>query len=118
MKLLKKRQKKAHIMEIQLNGGSIADKVKFARDHLEKHVSVHQVFAQDEMIDVMTQTLFYLDARRPVVVHSPFSNLPRQVLTTFNHVNFVDKLSMIFVIMLRLTRFFLLQLFFFCGSIF
>jgi large subunit ribosomal protein L3e len=56
MKLLKKRQKKAHIMEIQLNGGSIADKVKFARDHLEKHVTVHQVFAQDEMIDVIGVT--------------------------------------------------------------
>ena len=56
MKLLKKRQKKAHIMEIQLNGGTIADKVKFARDHLEKHVSVHQVFAQDEMIDVIGVT--------------------------------------------------------------
>ena len=86
-------------------------------------VVTHQAAAlfsarRDEMIDVMTQTLFYLDARRPVVVHSPFSNLPRQVLTTFNHVNYVDKLSMSFVVMLRLTRFFLLQLFFLCGSIF
>jgi large subunit ribosomal protein L3e len=56
MKLLKKRQKKAHIMEIQLNGGSVADKVKFARDHLEKQVSVNQIFAQDEMIDVIGVT--------------------------------------------------------------
>merc|ERR550539_1351400 len=31
MKLLRRRQKKAHIMEVQLNGGSIADKVNFAR---------------------------------------------------------------------------------------
>lgn len=53
MKLLKKRQKKAHIMEIQLNGGTIADKVKFARDHLEKHIAISQVFSQDEMIDVI-----------------------------------------------------------------
>merc|ERR1711915_765597 len=30
VKLLRKRIKKAHIMEIQLNGGSIADKVDFA----------------------------------------------------------------------------------------
>merc|ERR1711974_484137 len=29
-KLLRKRQKKAHIMEIQLNGGSVADKVDYA----------------------------------------------------------------------------------------
>merc|ERR1711875_14949 len=31
IKILRRRQKKAHIMEIQLNGGSIADKVDFAR---------------------------------------------------------------------------------------
>merc|ERR1719331_2053429 len=31
MKLLRRRQKKAHIMEVQLNGGSISDKVNFAR---------------------------------------------------------------------------------------
>ena len=47
-------QKKAHIMEIQLNGGeSVADKVKWVKDHLEKEVAVKQVFAQDEMIDVI-----------------------------------------------------------------
>jgi len=56
MKLLKKRQKKAHIMEIQLNGGTIADKVKFARDHLEKQVDISQVFAQDEMLDTISVT--------------------------------------------------------------
>ena len=43
-------------MEIQLNGGTIADKVKFARDHLEKQVSIDQIFAQDEMIDVIGVT--------------------------------------------------------------
>merc|ERR1712156_1345192 len=52
MKLLRRRQKKAHIMEVQLNGGSIADKVNFAREHFEKEVPVGEVFAQDEMIDV------------------------------------------------------------------
>ena len=36
MKMLNQRQKRAHIVEIQLNGGSIADKVDWARDHLEK----------------------------------------------------------------------------------
>jgi ribosomal protein L3 len=29
-KLLRRRQKKAHIIEIQLNGGSIAEKVSFS----------------------------------------------------------------------------------------
>merc|ERR1712165_640820 len=49
-------QKKAHIMEVQLNGGSIADKVNFAREHFEKEVPVGEVFAQDEMIDVIGVT--------------------------------------------------------------
>merc|ERR1711981_547071 len=48
MKLLRRRQKKAHIMEVQLNGGSIADKVNWAREHFEKEVPVGQVFEQDE----------------------------------------------------------------------
>jgi large subunit ribosomal protein L3e len=56
MKLMKRRQKKAHIMEIQLNGGTIADKVKWAREHLEQTVPVKQVFAPDEMIDVIGVT--------------------------------------------------------------
>merc|ERR1712079_657301 len=43
MKLLRSRQKKAHIMEVQLNGGSIADKVNWAREHFEKEVPVGQV---------------------------------------------------------------------------
>lgn len=38
MKLMRRRQKKAHIMEIQLNGGSVADKVNWARERLEKTV--------------------------------------------------------------------------------
>jgi hypothetical protein len=50
------RQKKAHIMEVQLNGGSVADKVNFAREHFEKAVPVTQVFSQDEMIDVIGVT--------------------------------------------------------------
>jgi len=56
MKLMNRRQKKAHIMEIQLNGGSIADKIKWAREHLEKQVPVSQVFAPDEMIDIIGVT--------------------------------------------------------------
>lgn len=56
MKLLKQRQKKAHIMEIQVNGGTIEDKVKWAREHLEKPIPVDSVFAQDEMIDCIGVT--------------------------------------------------------------
>lgn len=57
MKLLKQRQKKAHIMEIQLNGGkTVADKVQWVKDHLEKPVPIASVFAQDEMIDCIGVT--------------------------------------------------------------
>ena len=38
-------------MEIQLNGGSIADKVEFGFKHFEKPVSVSQIFESDEMIE-------------------------------------------------------------------
>merc|ERR1712213_153543 len=54
--LLRKRQKKAHIMEIQLNGGTIADKVNFAREHFEKKLPIKSVFSKDEMIDVIGVT--------------------------------------------------------------
>jgi large subunit ribosomal protein L3e len=56
MKMLKQRQKKAHIMEIQLNGGSVADKVDWARQHLEKQMTVTDIFAPDEIIDIIGVT--------------------------------------------------------------
>lgn len=40
-------------MEVQLNGGSISDKVDWAREHLEQAVPVSAVFCQDEMIDII-----------------------------------------------------------------
>merc|ERR1711931_104777 len=56
MKILRRRQKKAHIMEVQLNGGSIADKVDFARNHFEKELGVTSVFGKNEMIDLVGVT--------------------------------------------------------------
>uniref|UniRef100_UPI0037E88E65 large ribosomal subunit protein uL3-like n=1 Tax=Semicossyphus pulcher TaxID=241346 RepID=UPI0037E88E65 len=53
MRLLAIKQKKAHIMEVQLNGGSISDKVDWAKERLEQAVPVSAVFCQDEMIDVI-----------------------------------------------------------------
>merc|ERR1712179_628143 len=53
MKLLPLRSKKAHIMEIQINGGSISDKVDYARSLLEKPVNVDSIFSKDEMIDIV-----------------------------------------------------------------
>jgi len=56
MKLMNRRQKKSHIMEIQLNGGTVPQKVDWAREHMEKAVPVHQVFNADDMIDVIGVT--------------------------------------------------------------
>merc|ERR1712112_84064 len=55
-KPLRKRQKKAHIMEIQLNGGSVADKVDYAYGMFEKTIPIEDVFAKNEMIDLIGVT--------------------------------------------------------------
>merc|ERR1719183_3175314 len=49
-------QKKAHVKEIQVNGGSAADKVDFCLNLFEKEVPVSTVFSQDEMCDVIGVT--------------------------------------------------------------
>lgn len=56
MRLLPIKQKKAHIMEVQLNGGTIPDKVDWAKERLEQAVPVSAVFYQDEMIDIIGVT--------------------------------------------------------------
>ncbi|KAH8147583.1 uncharacterized protein LAJ45_08411 [Morchella importuna] len=50
------KQKKAHLMEIQVNGGTVDKKVDFARDLFEKPIEISDVFEQDEMIDVIAVT--------------------------------------------------------------
>jgi len=56
IKKLNLRQKKAHVMEIQVNGGSVEQKVDFAVNFFEKSVPVDAVFAENEMIDVLGVT--------------------------------------------------------------
>lgn len=48
--------KKAQIIEIQVNGGSIAQKVDFAANLLEKSIEVKQVFKAGEQIDTISMT--------------------------------------------------------------
>ena len=50
------KQKKAHLMEVQVNGGAIADKVDFARNLFEKPIEIDSIFEKDEMIDVIAVT--------------------------------------------------------------
>lgn len=54
--LLNLRQKKAHLLEIQVNGGNVEQKVDWAYSHFEKEVRVDNVFKNDEMIDVLGVT--------------------------------------------------------------
>jgi len=46
-------RKKAHIKEIQINGGTVEKKVDFVTGLFEQEVKVADVFAQDEMIDII-----------------------------------------------------------------
>jgi large subunit ribosomal protein L3e len=47
------KQKKAHMMEIQVNGGDVAAKVDFGYKLFEKQLPVDTVFQKDEMIDII-----------------------------------------------------------------
>lgn len=76
VRLLKFRQHKAHVMEVQLNGGSIADKVKYAYDHFEQEVKIGQVFSQDECVDTIGVT--HGHGLKGVVTRFGVSRLPRK----------------------------------------
>ncbi len=56
MQLLNLRQKKAHVLEVQVNGGDIAAKVDFGKSLFEQQVSVDQVFAENENVDTIAVT--------------------------------------------------------------
>lgn len=56
MKKLSLRQKKAHVLEIQVNGGNVADKVAYAKGLLEQKVPVDTVFETNEVIDTIAVT--------------------------------------------------------------
>jgi len=50
------RQRKAHLMEIQINGGSISQKVDWGMGKFENEVSVGEVFQNFEMVDTIGVT--------------------------------------------------------------
>uniref|UniRef100_A0A2I3GFR9 60S ribosomal protein L3 n=1 Tax=Nomascus leucogenys TaxID=61853 RepID=A0A2I3GFR9_NOMLE len=56
MCLLPLRQKKAHLLEIQVNGDTMAEKLDWARERFEQQLPVNHVFGQDKMIDVIRMT--------------------------------------------------------------
>jgi large subunit ribosomal protein L3e len=56
MKKVNLRQKKAHLMEIQVNGGTISQKVDWGLELFERKVPVDTVFSHNDMIDTISVT--------------------------------------------------------------
>ncbi|KAJ8529755.1 hypothetical protein K7X08_036590 [Anisodus acutangulus] len=50
------KQKKAHLMEIQVSGGDVARKVDYAYGFFEKQIPSDAIFQKDEMIDIIGVT--------------------------------------------------------------
>jgi len=48
--------KKAHVLEVQINGGKIAEKVDFAVKYFEKEVTVNDIFQTGGLVDVIGVT--------------------------------------------------------------
>merc|ERR1712018_562771 len=76
MKLLPLKQKKAHIIELQVNGGSSADKVDFAKGLFEQQISVGTVFAKDDNTDCIGVTQGH--GRKGVTSRWGTKKLPRK----------------------------------------
>jgi len=56
IKLIKLRQKKAHLIEIQVNGGDVSAKIDFARGLFEKTFPVDSVFFENDHVDILGVT--------------------------------------------------------------
>lgn len=56
IKKLHMRQKKAHLMEIQVNGGNVAAKVDFGVKLFEQQFPIDTIFSQNDMIDIIGVT--------------------------------------------------------------
>lgn len=50
------KSKKANVMEIQVNGGSMKEKASFIKGYFEKDLKVDQVFTHNELIDIIGVT--------------------------------------------------------------
>ena len=72
----KLRQKKAHVMEIQVNGGDVDKKVDWAVSKFEGEISVGEVFENNEMVDTIAITRG--KGTQGVVKRFGVSRLPRK----------------------------------------
>jgi large subunit ribosomal protein L3e len=73
---LKLRQRKAHICEIQVNGGDVPAKVDFAHALFENEVTVDSIFTQSELVDVCAVTKGH--GREGVITRWGVTRLPRK----------------------------------------
>jgi large subunit ribosomal protein L3e len=55
-KLRNLRQKKAHVMEIQINGGDTSAKIEFCKKLLEQEIPLTDVFNTNDMVDTIAVT--------------------------------------------------------------
>lgn len=69
-------QRKAHIMEIQINGGTVAEKVEFAVGMFEQELRVGAVFKMEETVDVIGVTKGH--GTQGVVARWGVTRLPRK----------------------------------------
>lgn len=76
MKLLPLKQKKAHIIELQVNGGDMAAKVDFAQGLFEKHIPITNFAAQDQNVDCIGVTRGH--GRKGVTSRWGTKKLPRK----------------------------------------
>lgn len=74
--LLNLHRKKAHLLEIQVNGGNTAQKVDFARGLFENEITVDQLFKDNEMVDVLGVTRGH--GREGVIKRWGVTRLPRK----------------------------------------
>jgi large subunit ribosomal protein L3e len=56
IKKLKLNRKKAHMKEIQVNGGTVEQKVDYCVAKFEQEIAIKEVFEKDEMIDLIGVT--------------------------------------------------------------
>merc|ERR1712038_1492954 len=75
-KLLPLKQKKAHIIELQVNGGNSADKVDFAKGLFEQQIAVGSVFETNDNTDCIGVTQGH--GRKGVTSRWGTKKLPRK----------------------------------------
>jgi len=77
MKCLPLKQKKAHLLELQVNGGdSISDKVDFAQGLFEKNIAITDIFSHSQNLDCIGVTQGH--GRKGVTSRWGTKKLPRK----------------------------------------